>query len=307
MRQSAPCARPRPGQARTGPAPGAVPGRAGTGAAAAAAVHPRARRGPGRGRSAGRGVGVHLLQPPRRRARRRPRHPRRHPDHRRRPGAGADLGWQRDQGDPGPAGSAGRRARSRRSACAPGQPAGARRPDRDGSSRRRASSWSRSRSRHPSCPPAAWPPATRCWSSRRPAPPGQAASGSGQAALAQDVPAAVYQVSAPDDSGNVVVDLLVAAGQGPAVAQQDSTGQIALIVTAQEAAPMSRHRRWSARAGPRASPPPRWPWPWPGPATVVLAECDPAGGAVLAGLWRGQPRPRGERRAAAVRAAGPQR
>ncbi len=61
---------------------------------------------------------------------------------------------------------------------------------------------------------------------------GQAASGSGQAALAQDVPAAVYQVSAPDTSGDVVVDLLVAAGQGPGVAQQDSTGQIALIVTA---------------------------------------------------------------------------
>ncbi len=61
---------------------------------------------------------------------------------------------------------------------------------------------------------------------------GQAASGSGQAALAQDVPATVYQVSAPDTSGDVVVDLLVAAGQGPAVAQQDSTGQIALIVTA---------------------------------------------------------------------------
>jgi hypothetical protein len=60
---------------------------------------------------------------------------------------------------------------------------------------------------------------------------GQAASGSGQAPLAQDVPATVYRVSAPGDSGTVVADLLVAAGQGTAVAQQDSTGQIALILT----------------------------------------------------------------------------
>jgi hypothetical protein len=60
---------------------------------------------------------------------------------------------------------------------------------------------------------------------------GQAGSGSGQQPLTQAVPATVYQVSAPDDSGTVVVDLLVAAGKGPAVAQQDSTGQIALVVT----------------------------------------------------------------------------
>lgn len=60
---------------------------------------------------------------------------------------------------------------------------------------------------------------------------GQAASAAGQQPLTQAVPATVYQVSAPDDSGTVVVDLLVAAGQGPAVAQQDSTGQIAVVVT----------------------------------------------------------------------------
>jgi hypothetical protein len=54
---------------------------------------------------------------------------------------------------------------------------------------------------------------------------------SGQAVLAQAVPAAVFRVSAPDENGNVVVDLLVAAGQGPPVARQASTGQIALIVT----------------------------------------------------------------------------
>ena len=54
---------------------------------------------------------------------------------------------------------------------------------------------------------------------------------SGQAVLAQAVPAAVYRVSAPDENGNVVVDLLVAAAQGPPVARQASTGQIALIIT----------------------------------------------------------------------------
>jgi len=60
---------------------------------------------------------------------------------------------------------------------------------------------------------------------------GQAASGSGQVPLAGDVPATVYRVSAPDAGGTVVADLLVAAGQGPAVARQDSTGQIALVIT----------------------------------------------------------------------------
>ena len=58
---------------------------------------------------------------------------------------------------------------------------------------------------------------------------GQAQSGA--VPLTGDVPAMVYAVSPPDDSGDVVVDLLVAAAAGPPVAQQDSTGQIALIVT----------------------------------------------------------------------------
>jgi hypothetical protein len=61
---------------------------------------------------------------------------------------------------------------------------------------------------------------------------GQAGSAqAGTAPLTQSVPAAVYQVSPADSSGEVVVDLLVAAGQGPPVAEQDSTGQIALIIT----------------------------------------------------------------------------
>jgi hypothetical protein len=61
---------------------------------------------------------------------------------------------------------------------------------------------------------------------------GQAGSAqSGPASLAQDAPATVYQVSPPDASGAVVVDLLIAAADGPAVARQDSTGQLALIVT----------------------------------------------------------------------------
>ena len=43
------------------------------------------------------------------------------------------------------------------------------------------------------------------------------------------------------------------------------------------------------------------------PRKVVLAECDPAGGAVLAGLWRGQPpEGAGSSPAGAVRAAGPE-
>lgn len=54
---------------------------------------------------------------------------------------------------------------------------------------------------------------------------------SGPAVLAQDVPAAVYRVAGPDQNGTVVVDLLVTAGQGPLVARQASTGQIALVVT----------------------------------------------------------------------------
>jgi hypothetical protein len=58
---------------------------------------------------------------------------------------------------------------------------------------------------------------------------GQPASGT--AVLAQDVPATVYRVAGPDQNGNVVVDLLVAAGQGPPGAEQASTGQVALVVT----------------------------------------------------------------------------
>lgn len=58
---------------------------------------------------------------------------------------------------------------------------------------------------------------------------GQQASGQAPV-LAQPVPATVYRVAGPDQNGNVVVDLLVAAGQGPPVAKQASTGQIALVV-----------------------------------------------------------------------------
>jgi SAF domain-containing protein len=61
---------------------------------------------------------------------------------------------------------------------------------------------------------------------------GQQAGGTtGQQAMNSAVPATVYQVSAPDQNGNVTVDLLVTAANGPPVAEQDSTGQIALIVT----------------------------------------------------------------------------
>jgi len=58
---------------------------------------------------------------------------------------------------------------------------------------------------------------------------GQQASGQALV-LAQPVPATVYRVAGPDQNGNVVVDLLVVAGQGPPVAKQASTGQIALVV-----------------------------------------------------------------------------
>ncbi len=62
---------------------------------------------------------------------------------------------------------------------------------------------------------------------------GQPASGlAGPRALAQGgLAAAVYRVSGVDQNGEVVVDLLVAAGQGPPVARQASTGQIGLVVT----------------------------------------------------------------------------
>jgi hypothetical protein len=61
---------------------------------------------------------------------------------------------------------------------------------------------------------------------------GQSTGGtSGQPAMTSPVTATVYQVSAPGQDGNVTVDLLVTSASGPPIAQQDSTGQIALIVT----------------------------------------------------------------------------
>lgn len=63
--------------------------------------------------------------------------------------------------------------------------------------------------------------------------PATGGSGSGAAAvLTSPVPAVVEAVTtAADQNGNDVVDLLVAASLGPAVAQQAATGQIALVVT----------------------------------------------------------------------------
>jgi hypothetical protein len=60
-----------------------------------------------------------------------------------------------------------------------------------------------------------------------------ASSGSGAAAvLTQPVPAVVEAVqTVTDQSGQAVVDLLVPASLGPAVAKQAATGQIALVVT----------------------------------------------------------------------------
>jgi hypothetical protein len=50
--------------------------------------------------------------------------------------------------------------------------------------------------------------------------------------LPQPVPAVVEAVQTlTDQSGQAVVDLLVPASLGPAVAQQAATGQIALVVT----------------------------------------------------------------------------
>jgi hypothetical protein len=60
---------------------------------------------------------------------------------------------------------------------------------------------------------------------------GQAASSTSASQLGGNVPATVYQVSAPDESGEVTVDLLVQSRYGPPVAEQASTGQLALIVT----------------------------------------------------------------------------
>jgi SAF domain len=49
------------------------------------------------------------------------------------------------------------------------------------------------------------------------------------AALTYNVSATVWQVSPPDQSGNVVVDLLMAQSAGPAAERQSSTGQVGLI------------------------------------------------------------------------------
>jgi hypothetical protein len=62
--------------------------------------------------------------------------------------------------------------------------------------------------------------------------PASGGSGSGNPALTHPVPAAVEAVgAATDQNGDDVVDLLVAANLGPAVAQQAATGQVALVVT----------------------------------------------------------------------------
>jgi hypothetical protein len=61
---------------------------------------------------------------------------------------------------------------------------------------------------------------------------GQAGSSAGPASLTAPVPGLVEAVNdVPDATGLDVVDLLVSAGNGPAVAEQVSTGQFALIVT----------------------------------------------------------------------------
>jgi hypothetical protein len=61
---------------------------------------------------------------------------------------------------------------------------------------------------------------------------GQAGSSAGSPSLTAPVPGLVEAVNdVPDATGLDVVDLLVSAGNGPAVAEQVSTGQFALIVT----------------------------------------------------------------------------
>ncbi len=61
---------------------------------------------------------------------------------------------------------------------------------------------------------------------------GQAGSGSSASVITRPVPGVVEAVSTvPDQDGFDVVDLLVAPGAGTPLAQQDSTGQIELIVT----------------------------------------------------------------------------
>jgi hypothetical protein len=62
--------------------------------------------------------------------------------------------------------------------------------------------------------------------------PASGGSGTAAAVLTHPVTAVVEAVStAPDQNGDDVVDLLVDAALGPAVAQQAATGQIALVVT----------------------------------------------------------------------------
>jgi hypothetical protein len=53
----------------------------------------------------------------------------------------------------------------------------------------------------------------------------------GATPLAQDTPATVDQVSAPDIEGAVRVDLVVDARAGPALAKQASTGRIGFVLT----------------------------------------------------------------------------
>jgi hypothetical protein len=60
---------------------------------------------------------------------------------------------------------------------------------------------------------------------------GQAGAAAGAAPMTSPVLASVYQVSAPDQAGNVTADLLMTATTGPQVAKQASTGQISLIET----------------------------------------------------------------------------
>lgn len=54
----------------------------------------------------------------------------------------------------------------------------------------------------------------------------------GTPALAQDIPATVIAMAGPTQDGYMTVDVQVPAADGPAIAKQDSTGQIAIIVTA---------------------------------------------------------------------------
>jgi hypothetical protein len=60
-----------------------------------------------------------------------------------------------------------------------------------------------------------------------------ASAGSGAAPVLTSPVAAVVEAvnSVPDQDGYDVVDLLVTSGNGPSVAQQAATGQIAIVVT----------------------------------------------------------------------------